>query len=166
MAQQKRRGSIVYEILIVLLILGLIATILYPKSVWERAEKERDICRQRMLDIQKAELKYFDTHTAYTDSLPQLIETLKSDTSLAVVLDTLLVSPLDSLYTCPTTQDTYKVAIIDTSVIKVLKIMCPITEEDIQKRKRNIWFSFFGGGRIENHGYIEGGEASWEEKKK
>lgn len=166
MARAKRKGSIVYEILIVLLIVGLIATILYPKVVWERGEKERDICRQRMIDIQNAELKYFEKYTAYTDSLPKLIETLKSDTSLATTLDTLLVSPLDSLYTCPTTYDTYKVAIIDTSAIKVLKIMCPITEEDIRKLKKNIWFSFFGGGTIENHGYIEGGERSWEERRK
>lgn len=162
----KPKGSILYEILIVLLTLGLIGSIVYPKKIWEKEEREREICRQRMLDIQNAELLYFSKNNAYSTDLREVIEFLKSDTSLATTIDTLILSPLDSLYTCPTTRDTYKIAVIDTSVVKVLKIECPIDEEDIRKAKKNILFSVFGGGSLENHGCIDGGKLSWEEKKK
>jgi len=162
----KPRGSIIYEILIVLLTLGLIGSIVYPKKVWEKEERERDICRQRMLDIQNAELLYFSKNNSYSENLREVIEFLKSDTSLAATIDTLILSPLDSLYTCPTTGDTYKITVIDTSAIEVLKIECPIDEEDIQRAKKNILFSVFGGGSLENHGCIDGGKISWEEEGK
>lgn len=294
MAKEKPRGSIILEILIVILIVALVATILYPKMVWKEAEKNAEICHQNMDRILKAELVYLKYHNNYEDTLDKVIsfiqedttgelalEYLYSDTALTVevinelikqdsaadlfvkqfLADTLMrtilfntkydtnlagvilkrlentnlkdsvlayrnmdsteiftlnqiaaknpvldiIEPLqkddslkivlqrikpdipkgaitDTLYsnlkwaekidsavahtlntikTCPTDNAPYKLAVVDTSVIKVLNIYCPIDSNEIEQSKKDFLKYFIGHLRLENHGSIEAGEKSW-----
>ena len=82
MAQQKAKGSIIYELLIVILIAGLIGSIIYPKSVWEEEETKAKLCRDRMMHIMYAEALYKTFTNTYTDSLPELVDFILSDTTV------------------------------------------------------------------------------------
>ncbi|MBN1154829.1 hypothetical protein JXB12_07900 [candidate division KSB1 bacterium] len=294
MAKAKSKGSILLEILIVLLLVALIATIMYPKSVWNKATEDTISCREKMDKILKAELIYLKYHSNYSDSLDGVIsfiandttgkvklDYIYSDTTLAidilknlrknykeadnkivefladtmvqailmttfydsnlanVVLDRLegtplkdsvlvardsdssdvfvlsqianmfkpvdIVSPLeiddslklvlnrigpeiatasliDTLYKnplwakdvdnaltenlddlrhCPTNGEPYELTVVDTSVIKILNITCPIDSLDIEDTKKDFVLYHLGHLRLENHGAIEAGEKSW-----
>jgi len=265
MARQKMKGSLVYEILIVILTILLVGSILYPKSVWDKIERDTMLCHDRMMRWADAELLYMqgsdeanydsslvkvlnfvrndsiwitdstlatlrdsfytnivrdylrDYHdmatkpavdSAYAlveggyDSLRvrlrkiqdqiQSITKAKTKTDSMQVLLTKLTGEQDSLarviaekdsvrqatlksildtmfammYTCPTVHDTYNVEIVDTSAIKVVKIRCPITPAQADSINSQFWFHVIGGGKVENHGYVENGEPSWQQKKR
>lgn len=85
MARAKSKGSIILEIIIVVLLVALFATILYPKKVWEREDKNTAICRDNMDRIFKAELIYQKYHNNYTDTLQNIISFIKNDTTKQVV---------------------------------------------------------------------------------
>lgn len=294
MATEKSRGSIILEIVIVLLIVALVATIMYPKMLWEKANNQAINCRNNMDKILKAELVYLKYHNNYEDTLDKVISFIQSDTTGKLKLeyiysdtaladqiltgitkkipaanekienylaDTLLTtviitakfdtnlatailkklensllkdsilmvraatvndidalnllhnkisakqifhplrdddslrlvlqriqpeisigSLVDSLYkndtwaikvdsavtanfelmkACPTNLKPYKLTSIDTSAIKVLKIVCPIDSLEIKNAKKDFVKYFFGHLRLENHGNIDGGEKSW-----
>ena len=265
MARQKMKGSLVYEILIVILTILLVGSILYPKSVWDRIERDTLLCHDRMMRLADAELLYLqgseeanydsslvkvinfvrhdsvwvtdstlatlrdsfyvnivrdylrDYHDMATkpaldsafalvegredslrirakaiksriadlsnvktksDSLKQALADLqasldslsqviaKQDSLRHVTLNTVLDKMFAKMYTCPTVNDTYKVAIVDTSAIKTIKISCPITPAQEDSINSNFWFHVIGGGKIKNHGYVENGEPSWKPKKR
>jgi len=296
MAKEKAKGSILLELLIVVLALALIGTIMYPKSVWETTEKETLQCRENMEKILKTELIYLKYHNTYQDTLDKVISFIKEDTTGGLVLeylyadsslaeevlaemtgtidgadkkikdflaDTLLTTVLqmsrfdtnlarvtlkrlestdawkdtvknnmvpdssevfvlnevaqkisardivgvlenddslkivmqriapeltvgslvdtlynqnpewagkintavyenfDAIVTCPTNGEPYMVTVVDTSVIKILNIGCPIDEDDLNASKSNFLKYHIGHQRLENHGAIEGGEKSW-----
>ncbi|MDZ7271185.1 MAG: hypothetical protein ONB17_06185 [candidate division KSB1 bacterium] len=79
MAEEKARGSILYQLLIVVLIAGLVGTLLYPKKLWKEEEQNTALCRQRMEHLLRAELLYISAFNTYTDSIPKLIEFVKGD---------------------------------------------------------------------------------------
>ncbi|HEX9974453.1 MAG TPA: hypothetical protein VGD14_20460 [bacterium] len=85
MARAKSKGSILLEIIIVVLLVALFATILYPKRVWEREDKNTAVCRDNMDRIFKAELIYQKYHNNYTDTLANIISFIKNDTTKQVV---------------------------------------------------------------------------------
>lgn len=85
MATTKARGSIILEILIVLLIIALIATILYPKKIWEKEEHNVVQCRTNMDRIFKAEMIFLKYHNNYTDTLEHLVSFFKNDTTKELV---------------------------------------------------------------------------------
>lgn len=85
MASAKSKGSIVLEILIVVLLVALFATILYPKKVWEREDKNTAECRDHMDRIFKAELIYQKYHSNYTDTLSKIISFIKNDATSQIV---------------------------------------------------------------------------------
>ena len=87
MAKAKSRGSIILEIIIVILVVALVATILYPKKVWETEDKNTETCRKNMDRIFKAELIYQKYHNNYTDTLENIISFIKNDTTKTVVRD-------------------------------------------------------------------------------
>jgi len=295
MAKIKAKGSIVLEILIVLLVLTLLGTILYPKKVWNKVEEETKLCRENMDRILKAELIYLKYHNNYEDTLDNVIsfiengdssgriivEYVYSDTALAVkileqitaidadadykvkkfkadtmlfslletskydsnlakvilnrlentemsdnikaeretdstqvaifreisakfsvldiidpleqddslklvlerlrpevtigaLIDTLYKNPkwaaevnkmvheqLESIKFCPTNNSPYKISVIDTSVIKIFNIYCPIDSAEIENSKKDFVSYHLGHMRLENHGDILGGEKSW-----
>ncbi|HDI51098.1 hypothetical protein DRQ11_07420 [candidate division KSB1 bacterium] len=94
----KRKGELViYEILIVILVIILIGTILYPKSVWKKLETDTTICRDRMMRISDAEVLYIQGTNEYSDSLDAVLEFVKnspiftSDSVMAALRDTFYV---------------------------------------------------------------------------
>ena len=67
---ERPRGNIFYEIVILILIIGLIGTILYPSRVWQNEEELQDICRNRMDAI--SQLQYGLIHQVVApDNLDQ-----------------------------------------------------------------------------------------------
>ncbi len=73
-------------------------------------------------------------------------------------------SNLEQLAFCPTTGRAFKLAHIDTSVIKYLNVYCPIDSADIATVAGNFMQSKIGGFAIETHGIIDGGVKSWEDQ--
>ncbi|MBN2008651.1 hypothetical protein JW960_04805 [candidate division KSB1 bacterium] len=295
MATDKAKGSILLEISIVVLAAALIATILYPKMVWQEAEKDTQTCRANMDRILKAELVYMTYHNTYEDTLDkafsfiendttgeiimsyvntdtvlakqllasltskykdaddiiqnhladtllftvlettkydsnlakvilrrydaippmadslqllrgldsssvwmfkklseefsglQLITPLREDDSLKLVMqrydpeipvgalvDTLYKNPvwaasvdsavnatLASIHNCPTTGETYKISVDDTTVIKKISIYCPLDSTDIEAAKKDFIKYHLGHLRLHNHGAIVEGEKNW-----
>jgi len=87
MAREKAKGSILLEIIVVILVVGLIVTILYPKKVWDEEEQNTTDCRTNMDRILKAELVYQKFHNTYTDSLPGLVSFIKNDSTKQAIVD-------------------------------------------------------------------------------
>jgi len=77
----KAKGSIILEFLIVILVIALLFTILYPKKIWEQEENNTQSCRGNMDRIFKIELIFQKHHNNYTDSFDQLISFIKDDTT-------------------------------------------------------------------------------------
>ncbi len=94
MAEQKGRGSIIYETLIVLLTAALIGSIVYPKKLWEKMERDTQECRLRMSAIFDGELQFQRFRTVFTDSLPELVSFLKSDSAYLATIDSVIIRPL------------------------------------------------------------------------
>ncbi len=87
---EKPKGNIVYEILIVILIVALIGAIIYPSRVWKNEEEIQDICRSRMETIHQIELRYIFKTNTYSDSIPELRNTVLSDPTAVADLDTVV----------------------------------------------------------------------------
>ena len=80
MAKRKAKGSIIYEILIILLVIILVATLLYPKSVWNKLESESVVCQDQMHRLVEAEALYisFQGDFNYDSSISNVISFLRS----------------------------------------------------------------------------------------
>lgn len=239
------KGSIIYKILIVILVVGLIATLIYPKHLWDIEDQNTKQCHQNMLHLLYAEYTYLSETSAFNDTLAKVIEFIKNDTtgvalktftnsdsvllneiidyfseeqlsiakidsivdpstgvkqskmvmidtkilidSLqdygekydidttgALILNSLRVNPeysekidsislgiLEASSICPTTSDVYKLEYIDTSVVKVVNIICPVDSSDILTVNSDFLLSKIGGLSVENHGRIDNGQVSW-----
>ena len=107
------------------------------------------------------------------DSLKIVLQRIKPDIPKAGIADKLYYNPewekkidssvaytLNEIKTCPTNNEPYNIAVIDTSVIKVLNIYCPIDSIEIAESKQEFVNYFLGHLRLENHGNIESGENS------
>ena len=87
MARAKSKGSIILEILVVILIAALVTTILYPKKVWDEEERNTNNCRINMDRILKAELVYQKFHNTYIDSLDGLVSFITNDSTKEAIRD-------------------------------------------------------------------------------
>ncbi len=81
MSAVKAKGSIILKILIVILTGALVATILYPKKIWDGEQRNTDTCRTNMDRLFKAEMIFLQQHNNYCNSLDQLISFIKSDST-------------------------------------------------------------------------------------
>jgi hypothetical protein len=97
MAQEKPKGNIFYEILIVILTVVLIASILYPKKLKEGEEQNMQLARYRMDEILKAQLQYQKYNSRYSDTLSKVLNFIKTDTSYAAWIDTVIIARIDSI---------------------------------------------------------------------
>jgi hypothetical protein len=97
MAEQKARGNLIYEFLIVVLAALLIGSILYPKKIKEAEEAHMEVGRHRMDQIFKAELQYLRYKTVYNDTLENVIDFIKTSPELATYIDTMVVRQIDSV---------------------------------------------------------------------
>ena len=77
----KARGSILLEILAVLLAAGLIFTLTYPKSLWDKEAKNVETCRDNMWHVYFAEITYLDSKLVYNDTLEKVIGFILPDSS-------------------------------------------------------------------------------------
>jgi hypothetical protein len=75
------KGSVIYKILIVLLAVGLVASILYPKHLWKQEELRTQQCRNNMEHILYTELVYLSQTNTYTDTLEKVIQLIENDTT-------------------------------------------------------------------------------------
>ena len=77
----KARGSILLEILAVLLAVGLIFTLTYPKSLWDKEAQNTKVCHENMWHIYFAEITYLDSKLVYNDTLENVIGFILNDTT-------------------------------------------------------------------------------------
>ncbi len=96
---EKGKGSIVYELLIVILGVLLVASILYPKMLKEKEQEYIDMGRWRMDQILKAELQYQKYNGHYSDSLQVVLDFLKTSDAFAHDVDSVIVGGIDSIIT-------------------------------------------------------------------
>lgn len=73
------KGSIIFEILIVILTIILILTIWYPKKVWQQLDRDEMLCRDRMHRVYDAEVLYNYKYSTYTDTLDSVMKYVKTD---------------------------------------------------------------------------------------
>ncbi|MFQ6112647.1 MAG: hypothetical protein ACE5NG_01015 [bacterium] len=99
MAEEKAKGSIIYELLIVVLAGVLVASIIYPKKLTEREEENTRVCRERMSDILNAELQYQKYNDVYSDSLPEVIDFLRTSQEYSTYIDSVIKRSIDSVVT-------------------------------------------------------------------
>lgn len=218
MLKKKAKGSIIYEMLILILAVVLVATLLYPKSVWKDIDYNAMLCEDHMSRIVDAGGLYISFHDSHTfdSSLVNMIKYIRNDSifgldsvsntlrdsfyvklivdyfrdykdvgtkiatdsafyliakknadSLAhVQMDSILNFMITNIYTCPTSSDTYRIEVVDTSAIKILKVFCPLDSAEIDSINSNFWFKMIGGGKVKNHGNIDNNNPSWEARKR
>ncbi|MDZ7724528.1 MAG: hypothetical protein U5R06_17435 [candidate division KSB1 bacterium] len=75
------KGSIVYEILVVLLVVALYFTISYPAKVWDTEKHNTNLCRENMWHIYWAEITYLDDSLVYADTLSHVVNHILDDTT-------------------------------------------------------------------------------------
>lgn len=86
----KPKGNIFYEICVVVLIVGLIATILYPSRVWRTESEFESICQNRMETIRNLEYMYLPKGNVYTANISEMIDSALTDLGATAALDTLI----------------------------------------------------------------------------
>ena len=120
MANQVRylnpKGSIIYKLLIVVLVVVLIFSIVYPTRLWEKEQADQTECRHNMTHILYAELVYLMEKDAYTDTVENAVNLIKQDTTGILLrqfanIDSVLS---DQIIAYLKKQDTRAAAIIDT----------------------------------------------------
>ncbi len=82
MANESAKGSIVLEILIVLLSAALVAVILIPGKIWKEEAREELQAHHNMTSIYEAEKYYKKLTGKFTTDPGQLIETIHADSNL------------------------------------------------------------------------------------
>ncbi len=82
MANESAKGSIILEILIVILTAALIAVILIPGKIWKEEAREELQAHHNMTSIYEAEKYYKKLTGKFTTNPGQLIETIHADSNL------------------------------------------------------------------------------------
>ena len=82
MSEPTGKGSIVFKILIVLLLVVVMTSILYPKKEWERQANDEIICRQNMENIYYSTLQYLKKYRTFNSDLDSLVRFMEADSML------------------------------------------------------------------------------------
>ncbi|HEX9614504.1 MAG TPA: hypothetical protein VGA55_03330 [Bacteroidota bacterium] len=119
---QDAKGSPVLKGVIVVL-LGILLYVIYePYQIREEEEMYRRESRARMVNIRQAQLLYISDHLIYCNNLDTLVAFVKAkpDSVLISQFKPLVMSPFapESLLHTPKTSRPYKLATVDTTVIK------------------------------------------------
>jgi len=85
MADEKPKGSLIYEILIVLLGVLLVVSIMYPKRLSDTEEVKTELCRFRMSEIFNAELQYLKYNRTFNDTFSLVVNFIRTDSSYATL---------------------------------------------------------------------------------
>ena len=78
---EKAKGSILLELLAVVLAVALIFTLTYPARLWQEEEQNEKECRENLQHIYYAEVTYLDANLVYNDTLEKVIEFILDDTT-------------------------------------------------------------------------------------
>ena len=116
MAAKGSKGSILLEILIVLMALLLIAVIIIPNKIWEEEKIITSSCQQNMNALYEAERFYYQRNSTYTDSLGKLLTFIQADSGLnkrqmLVSLSQSLTQILDNMLTITSFQSISKISL-------------------------------------------------------
>ncbi|MCK5146074.1 hypothetical protein KAR48_04920 [bacterium] len=88
---ERAKGNVLYEILIVLLVVGLIAAILYPSKVWKQETEMEKICHARMDALYQMELNFrLSEADTYTDSVSWLRDYITTTPTAYAAMDSLV----------------------------------------------------------------------------
>ena len=90
-----------------------------------------------------------------------IFDSLRTYPKYAQKIDSMALRSLNNMYLCPTVKDSYHIEIIDTSVIKILNVGCPITKQDSIAVENDFKLRRLGGLTIKNHGEIRDWQRSW-----
>jgi hypothetical protein len=82
MAVKGFKGSIILEILIILMALLLVAVIIVPNQIWETEDRITSECRHNMNSLYEAERFYYQKNNVYTDSLSKVLNFIQADSGL------------------------------------------------------------------------------------
>lgn len=82
MSEPTGKGSIVYKIIIVLLIVVVLTAILYPKKEWDMQAQEEQVCRLHMENIYYSTLQYLKKYRTFNSDLDSLIHFMEMDSML------------------------------------------------------------------------------------
>lgn len=89
---ERPKGNIIYEILIVILVAGLLAAILYPSRVWKTEATNENVCHARMDALYQMEVNFrLSEANAYTDSVAMLRDYILSTPSAIMAMDSLVM---------------------------------------------------------------------------
>jgi hypothetical protein len=93
-ADRYGKGSPLYKALIILLAAALVTAIVYPKAVWDEEAKNRNLCRERMINLHNAELQYRSFFGRFSPQPAALAAFVKTDPRYQRRVDSLVVRPL------------------------------------------------------------------------
>jgi len=109
----KVKGSIVYELLAVVLAVALLFTLIYPNTLWEDEEQKQEQCRENLQHILFAEITYMNDFLYYNDTLQVVVDYILSDTTesrleMFTDMDTVLTAQIID-YFVENIQDTVQI---------------------------------------------------------
>lgn len=87
---KRPKGSFIYELIIVVLVVLLLGAILYPKKVWEKQDNLQQMCRARIKALQQYEYQYYTNYQTYTDTVSKLIQNVLNDSIALSRMDSVL----------------------------------------------------------------------------
>ncbi len=110
MAAKGSKGSIILEILIILMALLLVAVIIVPNQIWEKENRITSGCRHNMNSLYEAERFYYQKNNIYTDSLSKVLNFIQADSGLnrlqtLVSLTNSFTKVLNNILTIPSIEN-------------------------------------------------------------
>jgi len=130
------------------------------QEIYQYFKSNNDSLASQIIDSLLAFGKLYDLDT--TAAL--VIDSLKTSNEYAEKIDSIALASLDNFYTCPTSGKEYIVFVNNDSAIKQIKLSCPIDSLDIVKIEKDFKLKVLGGLKLKNHGSIDNGENSWENR--
>jgi len=130
------------------------------QEIYNYFKSNNDSLASQIIDSLTAFGKRFELDT--TAAL--VIDSLKTVNGYAEKIDSIAFASLDNFYTCPTSGKEYIVYVNNDSAIKIIKLSCPIDSLDIVNIEKDFKLKVLGGLKLKNHGSIDNGEKSWENR--
>lgn len=87
---RNEKGSVLFQILIVILFVGLLFTLLYPNKVWKEEAELANVCQTRMETIRQIEFFYLSDYQVFNDTINVVVENVLKNKAYETALDTLI----------------------------------------------------------------------------
>jgi|GEM_PF-2006613 len=82
MAESKAKGSLVFKLIILIMVVVLIAAIWMPKKEWEKQAVQQDKCREHLENLYYTSLQYLKKYKTYQGNLDTLLTFIKNDSMM------------------------------------------------------------------------------------